>query len=111
MRRREFLVSLLVGSFTAPRIVLAQQQRRVGFLSSLAAETQQANLAAFHSGLKEAGFVQSQNLIIEYRWANGDYGHLPELAAELVHSNVEVIACGGGPAPGRATMEATKTIP
>jgi putative ABC transport system substrate-binding protein len=91
--------------------VLAQQLRRVGFLSSLAAETQQANLAAFHSGLKEAGFVEGRNLIIEYRWASGDYARLPELAAELARSHVEAIACGGGAEPGRAAMAATKTIP
>src|SRR5205823_10671442 len=69
------------------------------------------NLAAFRKGLGEAGYVEGQNFRIEYRWAAGDYARLPELAAELVARNVDVIVNEGGAPSLSAAAKATSTIP
>jgi putative ABC transport system substrate-binding protein len=68
-------------------------------------------LEAFHQGLGEGGFISGRNVEVEYRWARGDYGRLPTLAAELVIKRVAVLVATGGDASARAAKEATATIP
>jgi putative ABC transport system substrate-binding protein len=111
MRRRE-LVLLLGGAMTAARALHAQQKAMpaIGFLGSDAPSTTAPWAAAFRQGLSETGYVEGQNLAIEYRWAEGRYYRLPALAADLVGRKVDVIATGGTPA-ALAAKSATQTIP
>jgi putative tryptophan/tyrosine transport system substrate-binding protein len=111
MRRRAFIAGL--GAAAAlPRAAYAQPTNLpiVGFLHSASPERYGSRLAAFREGLKEAGFTESQNVTIEYRWADGHYDRLPALAAELVQAQVEVIAAASTPA-AVAAKAATTTIP
>ena len=82
-----------------------------GFLSSNAPGTYAPAVAAFRQGLREAGWVDGQNMMIEYRWAEGHYERLPTLANELIARKVDVIAASGGPAAAHAAKNATSTIP
>jgi ABC-type uncharacterized transport system substrate-binding protein len=109
MRRREFLGSLPGLAALSASPAARAQQRRIGFLRL--APVDQAQLAEFRAGLGEAGYVEGRNLVIEYRYAEGDYARLPELAADLVRHNVEVIATSGAPDAVMAAMRATPTIP
>jgi putative tryptophan/tyrosine transport system substrate-binding protein len=117
MRRREF-ITLVVGaavtpSFLWPLAARAQQSAMpiVGFLGSGSPDDQANLTAATRQGLKEAGFIEGQNVTIEYRWAEGRYDRLPGLASELIGRNVAVIIAAGGSDPGRAAKAATSTIP
>ena len=109
MNRRD-LVLLVAGAMIAPR---AQQKKMpvVGFLSGASPAPSAPYLAAFLQGLSESGYVEGQNVTIEYRWAEGRYDRLPALAAELVIRKVEVIAALGGTPPALAAKNATATIP
>jgi putative tryptophan/tyrosine transport system substrate-binding protein len=113
MRRREF-ITLLGGVALAPALAARAQQPAmpvVGFMHALSPENVLDPMAGFHQGLKEAGYIESQNLAIEYRWAQGHYDRLPELAADLVRKKVAVIvATGGDPSP-QIAKAATQTIP
>ena len=112
MRRREFIT--IVGGATAalPFAALAQRQMPlVGFLNSASPETYRFNADSFREGLTKAGFVESRNVRIEERWARGDYGALPALAAELVAMGVVVIAATGDVASARAAQLASNTVP
>lgn len=112
MRRREF-VTLLGGAATWPLLAHAQQspQPVVGFLNPNLPDNYAFNAAAFVGGLKETGYIDGQNVVIQYSWAGGDYARLPSLAAELARRKVSVIAATGDIASARAAQAATKTIP
>ena len=111
MRRREF-ITLLGGAVVWPFAVNAQQALPVvGFLSSRSPEESAHLVEAFRGGLTDGGFIEGQNVSLEFRWAHGDYDRLPALAAELVNRRVNVIAAVGGDPPNRAAKQATATIP
>jgi putative tryptophan/tyrosine transport system substrate-binding protein len=111
MKRRELLL-LLGGAMTA-RALRAQQKAMpvIGFLGSTSPGPYAPYVAAFHQGLSETGYVEGQNVAIEYRWAEGSYDRLPGLAADLVGRKVDVIATSGGPPSARAAKNASSTIP
>jgi ABC-type uncharacterized transport system substrate-binding protein len=113
MRRREFMALLGGTAAVWPLAARAQQEavRTIGYLSPRAADVEKEFLTAFRQGLSETGHVEGRNLVVEYRWAEGQYDRLSTFAAELVRKQVSVIATTGGPQPARAALAATSTIP
>ena len=113
MNRREFITLVGGAAATWPLAAWAQQPAKptIGFLSGRSPEDSEYLLTAFHRGLAEGGFVEGQNVSIEYRWARGNYNRLPELAADLVKLPVDVLLGVGGDESARAAKAATSSIP
>ena len=111
--RREFITLLGGAAAACPLVVRAQQPPMpvIGFMSSASAAPWAHLIAAFRDSLKAIGFVEGQNVAIEFRWADGQYDRLPMIAAELVRREVAVIVATGGSSAVLPAMAATSTIP
>ncbi len=113
-KRRRLVIALGTGALAAPLACFAQQQRpkvaRIGLLEASSASSSASLREALIRGLRELGYMEGKNIIIEERWADGKYEHLPGLAAELVQMKVDVILAGSTPTV-QAAQRATTTIP
>ena len=112
MRRREFII-FLGGAALWSIGAQAQQPAMpvIGFMSSRSPENSMTVFAVFRSGLGEGGLREGKNVLIEFRWARGDYDKLPAIAAELLSRRVDVLVAAGGNPSARAAKTATSTVP
>ncbi len=112
MRRREF-IALLGGTAAWPIAAQGQQKALplIGFMSGRSPADSAHLVEAFRQGLRESGYVEGETISIEYRWANGEYNRLPELASDLVSRRVLLLLALGGESSAIAAKQATSTIP
>src|SRR5262245_66296633 len=113
MRRREFTKAIVGAAVTAgPLAARAQQSSMpvVGFLNAASAGGYTRFVSEFRRGLNSMGFVEGQNVVVEYRWADGHYDRVPDLAADLIRRPVAIIGATGTPA-ALAAINATATVP
>ncbi len=112
MNRRTFLCGLTLGAFGAPLAAPAQTGKlhRVGFLGNSTAALEANLVGPFREGLRDLGYVEGRNVVIEYRWAEGKYERFPALIGELIALKVDVIVTAGTPA-SLAVKKATKSVP
>ncbi len=113
MRRREFIKIIGSAAVVWPLVARAQQPAMpvIGFLHSASPNPFAHLVAAYRQGLKDSGYVEGENLAVEYRWAEGQFDRLPSLAADLVRRDVRLIAALGGSTSPLAAKKATATIP
>ena len=111
--RRKLLLTLGTGALAAPLASLAQQGDkvwRIGFLGAASVSGWASRIESLRAGLRDLGYVEGRNFVIDFRWAEGKYDRLPDLAAELVRLKVDVLVTHGTPG-SRAAKQATTTIP
>ena len=113
--RRQAVLALGAGAFTAPFCAQAQKQAKIWHIGFLAPRSRPLSIeshfyGAFLKGMRELGYVEGKDFVVEWRFADGNYGLLPQLAMDLVRLNVDVILTGSSPTI-RAAIEATRTIP
>ena len=112
MQRRDFIKVIAGSAVVWPFAARAQRTAKpvIGFLGPASPSTFASRIEAFRLGLRDFGYIEGTNITVEYRWAEGRYERLPELAAELVRSNVDLIVTHGTPG-SLAAKRATTTIP
>jgi ABC-type uncharacterized transport system substrate-binding protein len=112
MIRRRFVIALGAAALAAPLALAAQAQKvwRIGFLGNSTAEAEANLTGPFRDGLRERGYIEGRNAVIEYRWANGNYKAFPRLVAELVARKVDVIVTAGTPA-AQAVQRGAPNVP
>jgi putative ABC transport system substrate-binding protein len=110
MRRRAF-ITLIGGAVAWPVAARAQQKPVIGFLNSGSADAYSDRVTAFHQGLRQLGYIEGENVVIDYRWGLGEYDRLPALAGELVQRRVSVLIATGGEPAALAAKSVTATIP
>jgi ABC-type uncharacterized transport system substrate-binding protein len=111
MKRREF-ITLIGGAAAVWSLAASAQQKPViGFLNSGSADAYGDRITAFQQGLRQLGYIDGENIIVDYRWALGEYDRLPKFAAELVERRVSVLVATGGEPAALAAKSATSTIP
>ena len=113
MRRREFIKLFSSTVIAWPLIARAQQAAMpvIGFLNSGSADAYRDRITAFQQGLRQLGYIDGENVIVDYRWALGEYDRLPKFATELVERRVSVLVATGGEPAALAAKSATSTIP
>ena len=111
MKRREFIKITIAASLFVWPLAVRADMPVIGYLSARSPEDTVHLVEAFRRGLSEAGFVEGQNVMVEYRWARGQHDRLPDLAADLVRKQVSVLVTTGGESAALAAKARTSTIP